>query len=59
MARHKGHQVSASTGLRIMGPGTCCSRAGTPTDGVTSAAGRAAFLIAPVGPNQVWQLDFS
>jgi putative transposase len=60
MTRHDGHQVSASTTLRILRTRGMVQ----PTDYTRgrrqlAAARRAAFLVPPDAPNQVWQLDFS
>jgi hypothetical protein len=60
MTRHEGHQVSASTALRIMRARNLLQPSRyTHERRHRAAARRAAFPTPPVGPNQVWQLDFS
>ncbi len=60
MTRHDGHLVSQATVLRIMRERNLLQ----PIDyqrerRQVAAARKAAFLVPPVAPNQVWQLDFS
>ena len=60
MTRYDGEQVSASTVLRVLRRRDLCQ----PVDYTRerrqlAAARKAAFLVPPDAPNQVWQLDFS
>lgn len=60
MTRFDGHQVSASTVLRILRRRQMLQPAGYQRERrELAAARRAAFLDPPTGPNMVWQLDFS
>jgi transposase InsO family protein len=60
MTRHDGHACSASTTLRIMRRRNLLQPADyTRERRQLAAARRAAFVVPPSGPNQVWQLDFS
>nr|MBA2768641.1 transposase [Sporichthyaceae bacterium] len=60
MCRHDGHRISAATTLRILRRRNLLQPVGyTRERRQLAAARRAAFLVPPTGPNQVWQLDFS
>jgi transposase InsO family protein len=60
MTRYDGHQVSPATVLRILRRRGLILAADYQRERrQLAAARRAAFVIPPAGPNQVWQLDFS
>jgi transposase InsO family protein len=60
MTRYDGHQVSPATVLRILRRRGLILTADYQRERrQLAAARRAAFVIPPAGPNQVWQLDFS
>ncbi len=60
LARHEGYPVTASTVLRILDDQGLVLKADYQRERRDLARVRkAAFLVEPTAPNQVWQLDFS
>ncbi len=60
MCRHDGHRVSQATVLRLLRDEGLLLEANYQRERRQLAARRkAAFATEPIGPNQVWQLDFS
>lgn len=60
MARHSGHQVAVSTVLQILDDAGLLLKVDYQRERREAARQRkAAFAAPPIGPNQVWQFDFS